>query len=613
MLDVFRKRGVMSIVYGGLMGAVIVVFIIQFRPGSGSSMAGLSKKCVAKVRGQCVDEKIWKAQRYLLRGPYEGSPQVNYNKMAMDSLVERTLLEQEASRLGIRVTEDDVMHEIIRDKVYIHLPVAMRAQGRQLGINEQGFRWTQFGTKEKPFDQQLFEKIVRQTTDQSTGEFIEQQELEILATRVLDLVAERVRVSEAEVWDQYVADKSTSTIRYARFVPSYFGKYFAPLDAASIDKWAGEHAADVDAKEKTLPPDQEKRLLHPRAIVVEIPKDATPEKKEEAKKKAEDLLAKVRAGEDFAKLAKDNSTDILTKDKGGDLDWVTGYDQGPEMKEALGKLKVGDSALVEAPDAFRVVQLIGRYDGKAATAYPLYLQAKGDEIAKQVADKVNEALKGKVPVTLDDALKAKVEEAKKTGKSEADATTQVLDDEARARFTKAVDDVLASIAPKVEEKKDEKKDEKKEQKKDDKDAKPPEPPPPPAWQTDQDKPRVEDSTPFNGVGSPVIGLMDQQTIVDTAAKLTKEAPLSAPTKASDDWFVILLKDRHEATKDEFAKDREQYLGAMLDKKREDAIVNYVTALRDSLGKDLFVEPRYVSDDKKAVPGEQAPPPPEDEP
>ena len=613
MLDLFRKRGVMSFVYTGLMAAVLVVFVVEFRPGSNSKVGSLSKNCVAKVRGQCVEDKEWRAQRYLLRGPYE-SQGTNFNKAAMDSLVERTLLEQEAARIGIRVTDDDVMNELIRGKVHVMLPASMRAQAHSLGvaelsdvgrIGEFGVRLSQFGTKEKPFDQQTFEKVVKHTTDQSVSEFTDSQLMELRAARVLDLVAERVRVSDAEAWDQYAADKSTSTIRYVRFDAGYFGDRFAELDQASLDKWADEHKADVDAREATMPKDQPRKLVHVRHVLFPIAKDATPEQKTEAKKKADDVLGKVKAGDDFAALAKDNSGDAATKDKGGVLEWSPGL----EFKGALDKLKPNEASIVEMDDGLHVVQLMSKLEGKASIAFPLFQKARGDELAKVAGDRLTEALKTKLPVQLDDALKAKVEEAKKSGKNEADATTQVLDDEARARTDKTLDEVLKAMAPKEPEPPAKKPEE----------AKPgqpaPVPPPPkvPAWQSDDRRPRVEESSAFNVNGSPVIGLMDQQTIVDAAGKLKKEAPVSATIKASNDYFVVVLKDRHEATKDEFAKDRPNYVGAMLAKKREDAVVDYVVALRDGLGKELWIDERYVKDEnKKAAPGEGQPPPMDDD-
>jgi parvulin-like peptidyl-prolyl isomerase len=426
------------------------------------------------------------------------------------------------------------------------------------------------------------------------------------------LVAERVRISDNEAWDQYVADKSTSTIRYVRFTPSYFGNTMLPLDQASIDKWAAEHTAEVDAKEKAMPADQEKRLLHPRHILIDSKKEDAPEKKAEAKKKAEDLLAQIKAGADFGKLAKENSTDPGSKDKGGEYDWTSGYEYVAEFRDALGKLKVGESGIVETQYGFHVIQLLGRMDGKAAVAYPLYIEARGEELAKTAAENLKKALEGKIPVQLDETLKAKVEEAKKAGKNDADATAQVLDDETRNRMTKALDEVLAAMAPKVETKADDKKPAGPAPKPDDK--KPegtPAPAPLPAWQTDDRRPRVDDSSPFAATGSPVIGLMDQQVIVDAAAKLTKEAPLGVPVKAGTDWFLIDLKDRHEATKDEFAKDRSRYVGLMLGKKRDDAVTNYVNGLREGLGKDLWIDEKFYGDEKK--PGTPGAPPMEEAP
>src|SRR4051812_24051040 len=119
MLDIFRKKGAMSVIYTGLMGAVLVVFIIQFRQGSSGSFGSLSRKCVAKVRGTCIDEKEWKAERFLLRGGGEQGPALNYNKVALDALIQRALLEQEAARFGIRASDDDVMQELIRGKVHV--------------------------------------------------------------------------------------------------------------------------------------------------------------------------------------------------------------------------------------------------------------------------------------------------------------------------------------------------------------------------------------------------------------------------------------------------------------------------------------------------------------
>jgi len=56
--------------------------------------------------------------------------------------------------------------------------------------------------------------------------------------------------------------------------------------------------------------------------VEKIPEDILNKTNETAKNKAQDLLKKALAGEDFAKLAKENSEDPGSKDKGGEYDFV---------------------------------------------------------------------------------------------------------------------------------------------------------------------------------------------------------------------------------------------------------------------------------------------------
>jgi peptidyl-prolyl cis-trans isomerase D len=577
MLNLFRQKGVMSFIYTLLMGAVIVVFVVQFRPNADSPVSGFSRKCVAKIRGTCIDEREWRAQRYLLRGQYDASG-VNWNKAAVDSLIERTLLEQEAKRLGIRVTEDDVMNEIVRWRVHVTVPAAMRPQARNLGIDPSGVRWTQFGTKEKPFDQSVFEKVVQSTTGQNTTEFIDAQAQELVAARMLLLVAQRVKVGDNEAFDQFVIERSTTTLKWIKLDDAFFAEHFVGADKAAIEKWAGEHKKEVDDAIAKLPKDAgPNRLYDAKQILIESKKDDPADKRADAKKKADDLAAKIKKGEDFAKLAKDNSADTASKDKGGRLEWAT-LSEDPVLRDALAKAKPGDTVVIETPKGFHVAQLTAMLEGSAAVAFPLYRAARAEELAEDVGKKLEAALKGKLPVQIDAALKAKVEDAKKAGKSEADATTQVTADETKARIERAVEDVLAAL-------------------------------PSTPWQTDDKRPRLEAGAPFNVSGAPIPGADDPSAISAAADKLSKDTPVIGPVKSGKDRFVLIYSDKHTATREEFDKDKVVYTGMMLAKKREDAVVNYLTALREGLNKEtLTIDQKYVTaENAKGAPGEAPPP------
>lgn len=86
--------------------------------------------------------------------------------------------------------------------------------------------------------------------------------------------------------------------------------------------------------------------------------------------KAEEVLKRVRAGEDFAKLAKEFSSDAGNKDKGGDLGWFGKGAMVPAFEEAAFKLKPGEvSELVETPFGLHIIKLDERKtetkDGKS--------------------------------------------------------------------------------------------------------------------------------------------------------------------------------------------------------------------------------------------------------
>jgi parvulin-like peptidyl-prolyl isomerase len=83
---------------------------------------------------------------------------------------------------------------------------------------------------------------------------------------------------------------------------------------------------------------------------------------------AQTVLAKVKAGGDFAALAEQYSTDPGSKVKGGDLGWAAPTAYVTEFAAAVQEMKVDSARLVESQFGWHVIKLLGR---RAATQQTL--------------------------------------------------------------------------------------------------------------------------------------------------------------------------------------------------------------------------------------------------
>lgn len=162
-----------------------------------------------------------------------------------------------------------------------------------------------------------------------------------------------------------------------------------------IEQYFNAHRSDFDEVRvrhiliSTLPPgdeDDSADVKHKKSS-----EKAKPPDEDEPRKKAQKLLNRARKGEDFAKLARQNSEDPTSKEKGGALGFFGRGRMEIAFEKAAFELKPGEiSDLVETPYGFHIIRLEER---RSATSV-------GD---KKVREQILESLKQK-------RVEAKIEE-----------------------------------------------------------------------------------------------------------------------------------------------------------------------------------------------------------
>lgn len=97
---------------------------------------------------------------------------------------------------------------------------------------------------------------------------------------------------------------------------------------------------------------------HVRHILIQTNELVTPE---EARKRIEQLRARIINGADFAALARANSQDPGSASNGGDLGWVSPGQLVPQFEKAMNALKInGISGPVQTQFGFHLIQVLGR-------------------------------------------------------------------------------------------------------------------------------------------------------------------------------------------------------------------------------------------------------------
>ncbi len=149
---------------------------------------------------------------------------------------------------------------------------------------------------------------------------------------------------------------------------------------------------EVEAYYKSHPAVFEKpEGIRARHILIAVRQGASDQDRKAAKKKAEDLLERIRKGEDFAKLAGEYSDDPGSKEKGGDLGFFTRNTMIPEFDKAAFALEAGGvSGPVETAFGYHIIKV----EEKKKAFLPAYETIKEEVKEKALLEAKQERVEG---------------------------------------------------------------------------------------------------------------------------------------------------------------------------------------------------------------------------
>jgi len=323
------------------LGAIIVVFIVSFGPGSvGKGCAAPAPTWSAKVDGVTISasefereyENLIRFYQQFGQAPTrEQAAQLGLPGQALDRIVDRALVVQEAERQGIVVTDAEISRTV-------HEMAAFQSGGR--------------------FDFDLYERTARNVAG-SAAKYEAMLRKELLHQRMLQALRQTVKLSEAEIRQAWSDEQDRAALSYVRF-PLAAAEAAAKPSDAEVAAFAAREGARIEAFYKGNPARFEtKPRAHVRHLLAQAPETADSAADAAARKRVEDAAARIAKGEEFAKLAAELSDDANTKAKGGDLGFVSPELVDPRFAEAAFKLAAGQvSPPVRTASGWHLIQAI---------------------------------------------------------------------------------------------------------------------------------------------------------------------------------------------------------------------------------------------------------------
>ena len=422
MFDLFRSRDkAVRILLGGLLLMVAISMLAYLVPNYNTG-ASSTDVVLAEVGGEVITltdaQKLVQSAMRNRQLPPEILP--NYVPQMVEQMVTERAMAYQAERLGFQVSDADVADTIRQ------LVPSLYQDGKFVGREAYA---NMLAAQNITIEQ--FESDLRR---------------QVLITRLRDVAVEGTVVTPLEIEQAFRKKNEKIKIEYVKLTPD---KYRGESQPSPEDMQAFYKAnltryqvpekksltilvADQSKLEQSVNPTETelqrmysqnqdsyrtKERVKVRHILV-MTQGKPPADEPKLKAKAEELLKQVRANGDFAKLAKENSEDPGSKDKGGEY-WIQHDGQMvKEFEDAAFRLKPGQSDLIKTSYGYHVFQVMDHQDAGLRS----FAEVKPDLISEAKKQKVNDLMQA----ASDKAQAALVKDPSHPEKVAADFNLQIV-------------------------------------------------------------------------------------------------------------------------------------------------------------------------------------------
>jgi peptidyl-prolyl cis-trans isomerase D len=280
--------------------------------------------------------------------------------------VERTVLKHEADRLGLQVSDADLRQYLQNGPYAQYLFPNGKFIGEDAYINfvTEYFRLpvTDFeGEVKSDLELQRLQALVTGGVNVSDSavraEYLQsgtKVKFDYAVISATD-IKQTINPSDADLQTFFKQNSS----RYAQAVPETRKIDFFSFDSSSLPTGKPQVSdAEIQAAYNSQLADYKTpEQVKTRHILISVPKGADAKTDAAAKAKAEDILKQIKAGGNFAELAKKNSEDPGSKDQGGELPMIATSSLDPAYAKAAMALNPGQTSdIVRSSFGYHIIQ-----------------------------------------------------------------------------------------------------------------------------------------------------------------------------------------------------------------------------------------------------------------